>query len=88
MGLPIEEVIRMVTATPAKVIGEDPRRGSLRPGLRADITVMELLEGDYQFSNGPGGEIFRGNLLLEPRMVIHGGSVVPAHSRYHIASIY
>ena len=84
MGIDLYEVIRMTTSSPAKVLGEESRRGSLKVGNSADITVFELVKGDYIFSDGTGGEKIRGEVLLEPRMVFKGGKVMPSYSRYHI----
>lgn len=41
VGLPVEEVVRMATLTPARVIGVDDRKGSLAPSKDADIVVFE-----------------------------------------------
>jgi dihydroorotase len=84
LGLSLEEVIVMTTINPARVLGEEDRRGSLKPGLPAHITVLEVLNGDFLFGDGKGGESLRGNLLLEPRMVFQSGEMKPAYSRYHI----
>ena len=39
-GLPIEEVVRAATASPAAMLGLD-RVGALRPGFRADLVVLD-----------------------------------------------
>lgn len=88
LGLTLDQVIAMTTLNPAKVLGEEERRGSLRPGMPADITVTELLEGDYLFSDGKGRETLHGTRLLEPRMVFKGGRMRPAYSRYHIPPVF
>jgi dihydroorotase len=88
MGLTLDQVIEMTTVAPARALGEEARRGSLKPGINADVTVMELLKGDYLFSDGLGGELMSGDQLLEPRMVIKGGEVMPAYSRYLIPKAY
>ena len=84
LGLTLDQVVEMTTFNPAKAIGEEGRRGSLKPGMTADITVMELEKGDYLFSDGGGGEIIHGRELLAPRMVFKGGEVMPAYSGYHL----
>ncbi len=40
-GLPPDQVLRMVTATPARVIGADGRHGHLRPGRSADLVHLD-----------------------------------------------
>ena len=84
LGPSLDEAIAMTTINPARVLGEEERRGSLKPGLPADITVLEPVKGDFLFGDGKGGETLRGNLLLEPRMVFQAGEMMPAYSRYHI----
>lgn len=39
--LPLPEIISMVTANPAKLIGLDSMIGSLQPGKRADFTIFD-----------------------------------------------
>jgi dihydroorotase len=88
MGLSVVQVIEMTTINSAKALGEEDKRGSLRPGMSADITVLELLQGDYLFGDGTGGESMHSKLLLEPRMVFKEGEPMPAYSRYHIPPLF
>jgi dihydroorotase len=88
LGLSLEEVIAMTTLNAARVLKEEEKRGSLRPGLPADITILELLKGDFLFGDGKGRGSLRGNLLLEPRMVLKAAEIKPAYSRYHIPPLY
>ncbi len=39
-GIPLEDAVQMATATPARVIGADPRKGALRVGADADLLVV------------------------------------------------
>ena len=41
VGVPLVEAIRMVTLTPARIIGMDARKGSLEAGKDADLAVYE-----------------------------------------------
>jgi len=84
LGLSIDQVIEMTTINPAKALGEEKKRGNLKPGMVADITVMELVKGEYLFGDGTSGEIMKGKMLLEPRMVFKAGEPMPAYSNYHI----
>jgi predicted amidohydrolase len=87
MGLSVSQLIEMTTINPAKALGEEGKRGSLKPGMAADITVFELLEGDYLFGDGAGRGSLKGRILLEPRMVFKMGKSMPAYSNYHIPPI-
>jgi len=39
-GCTVPEAMRMVAATPARLIGEGERKGRLAPGYDADVTVL------------------------------------------------
>lgn len=41
VGIPLVEALRMVTLNPARVIGADDRKGSLKPGKDADLVIFE-----------------------------------------------
>lgn len=41
-GLPLERLIEMVSANPARVMGLAPQKGAIRPGADADLTVLDL----------------------------------------------
>jgi len=88
LGLSLEEVIATTTINPARVLKEEERRGSLRLGMPANITVLEITKGDFLFGDGKGRGSLRGNLLLEPRMVFQAGEMKPAYSRYHIPPLF
>ena len=88
LGLSVDQVIGMSTVNAAKALGEESRRGSLKPGMTADITVMELKKGDYLFCDGTGGERMQGEFLLEPQMVFKDGRAHPAYAGYHIPPVY
>jgi dihydroorotase len=47
LGFTLEQVITMCTANPARAIGAAHRLGSLTVGRPADISVLELREGDW-----------------------------------------
>ena len=83
LGLTIDQVVEMATVKSAIAIGE-PNRGTLRPGNIADISVLELVQGDFIFSDGRAGNRLRGKMLLEPRLVIKSGKEMPCCSRYHV----
>jgi dihydroorotase len=47
LGFTLEQVITMSTANPAKAIGAEHRLGSLAVDRQADISVLDLREGDW-----------------------------------------
>jgi len=88
LGLTIGQVVEMTTINPARALGEEARWGSLKPGMPANITVMEIVEGEYLFSDGKGGNSLQGSLLLEPRLVLKRGVEYACCSRYYIPPTY
>ncbi len=40
-GIPLEDALRMASATPARILGMQDRRGRLRPGLDADLVSLD-----------------------------------------------
>lgn len=51
LGFPVEDVIRMVTATPAEKLGLTDKNLILEPGQRADLTAFRVEEGNYSFTD-------------------------------------
>ena len=47
MGFTMDQVVTMSTLYPAKAIGVDGRLGTLEVGKQADISVLELVDGDW-----------------------------------------
>src|SRR5439155_891911 len=49
LGVSLDEIIRRVTTNPARVLGEDGRLGTLKPGAVADVAVFSLERGQFDF---------------------------------------
>jgi dihydroorotase len=47
LGFTLAQVVTMCTANPAKAIGADDRLGTLAVGRQADISVLDLREGEW-----------------------------------------
>ncbi len=73
LGLSLDQVVEMTTINPARALGEEHRRGTLKVGMPADISILEPVEGDYSFSDGKGGNRLEGGLLLTPRLTLKSG---------------
>ena len=82
VGLTLTQLIEMTTINPARVIGEEQRRGSLRIGMPADISLLELTEGDFLFADGIEGKTFKGNHLLIPKLTLKSGREIEAQPRF------
>ena len=71
-GLPLEEVVRRATASPAKIMGYEGTVGTLRPGANADISVFELRVGAFEMRDSDGDTIVAKRRLLAALTVKEG----------------
>ena len=78
-GMPLSEVIRASTSTPALAIRRQDSIGSLAAGRDADLTVLELRAGHWALPDAAGQTEIVEQLLI-PRMVIKAGRVREANS--------
>ncbi len=74
LGMPLTEVIRAATATPARVIGREGELGTLKPGAIADVAVFELEEGEFDFHDADGNTL-RGRHRLTAYLTVKDGEV-------------
>ena len=74
MGIDLDEIIKSTTWSPARYI---KRRdlGHLSVGAEADITLLNLKEGNFGFIDTQGKRM-KGNNLLECEMTIKAGKIV------------
>jgi dihydroorotase len=54
LGLSVDQVIERVTVKPTRMFDFGVELGSLRPGAVADITILEIREGSFLFSDSTG----------------------------------
>ena len=55
LGLSLDEAIEKVTAAPARAMGALGEIGTLCPGARADLAILELQAGSFAFNDTRGG---------------------------------
>jgi dihydroorotase len=75
MGMPIDQVIARATTNAAHAIPEYKSYGSLRTGAVADVAVLDLREGDFEFVDNYGHQRM-GRRRLFPYAVVMGGKKV------------
>lgn len=73
----LEQVVAMCTINPARALGQEGRMGSLTPGLPADVSVLELREGDWVVYDVVGGSR-RCERAVVPSLTVKGGVVYAA----------
>ena len=75
LGFSVDDVVRMITITPARFLQIDDRAGSLALGRDADIAVLELLDGQWQLEDSTG-VCKVGSQSLVPVLTIKSGRVI------------
>ncbi len=71
----------MSTISPALAIGIADKKGSLKVGMDADISILELVSGKWKLE-GSEKETITTNTLITPRMCIKSGHPIPAQPAY------
>ncbi len=77
LGFDLKQVVRMATVNPARVLGEDTRIGGLKPGMEADISVLELRSGRWRLEDSEQ-ETVEADRLIVPFMAVKSGQVIRA----------
>lgn len=80
IGFDLELLIKMATVNPAQILTGGKDRGSLRRGMPADVSILELKEGDFLFHDGIEGKTFTGGTLITPVLTLKEGKEIAAES--------
>lgn len=74
LGLTLEQVIERATANPARTFGFPKGLGTLREGAEADIAVLSVAEGDFDFVDALGVHRM-GHRKLVPAATVKAGRI-------------
>jgi dihydroorotase len=77
LGLDLKETVAMTTINPARAIREEKKIGSLKPGMAADVSILEVQSGAWTLADTPG-ETITADKLVMPITAIKDGTVIPA----------
>ena len=77
LGMDLAEVVRRATLNPALILGEADEIGTLAPGSRADITVLDLAEGRWTLADSMGEGIAVDRRLVPETVFREGREIVP-----------
>ena len=72
LGMPLVEVVRATTATPAEIVGLQNEVGDLGVGRRADIALFELDNGKFDFGDLYGNTRTGSSMLRNVATLISG----------------
>ena len=79
LGLPLDEVIATVTSRPAAMLGLADQIGALKPGMQADVSVLDMLEGQFELRDN-SGETVISPVMLAPLFALKAGQRFEADS--------
>ncbi|MGY2046901.1 amidohydrolase/deacetylase family metallohydrolase [Methylobacterium sp. JK268] len=79
LGIPLEEVVPMVTSHPAKMLGLTDRIGALTPGFSADISVLHDDRGRFLLRDNEDTRVIA-DRLLRPAFCLRAGQRFDADS--------
>lgn len=74
LKMPMEEVIRRATANPAKAFAFPAGTGSLKLGTTADLSVFQLRDGRFEYTDSLGAKR-TGDRKLFPIATVKGGRI-------------
>jgi dihydroorotase len=75
LGYSLERVIRMTTTNAARVLGMEDEIGALAVGREADITVLAVVGGRWEFVDA-WNQIFEGERAIVPVQTIRAGELI------------
>ena len=80
-GLPLEKIVSLTSAKPARIFGLGPRKGTLAPGADADLVLVDLdaerTVDDDTWESGSGYTIYNGWTLKGwPTLTMRRGDVL------------
>ncbi|MFQ6026678.1 MAG: amidohydrolase/deacetylase family metallohydrolase [Dehalococcoidia bacterium] len=77
MGFTMDQVVTMCTLNPAKALGQEHRLGTLRVGQQADISVLDIKDGDWVVYDVVGGSR-KSEKAVVPVLTVKKGEVFEA----------
>jgi dihydroorotase len=80
LGLDLETAIASVTIHPARVLRAESEIGTLKIGSLADITVIDLMDGEWLFHDSLGKQLSTKQQLV-PTWVVRSGKLIKPNCR-------
>jgi dihydroorotase len=73
-GYQVSDMVRMSTVNAAQALGLQDEIGALKPGMEADITVLDVVNGKWKFVDTVQKE-FTGERAMKPVLTVKSGEV-------------
>ncbi|MFH1639297.1 MAG: amidohydrolase/deacetylase family metallohydrolase [Chloroflexota bacterium] len=75
LGLSLNQVITMTTINPARAINIADRKGSLKPGTDADVSILKMVPGKWRLPDAEK-KILTATQLIMPEVTVKAGKVI------------
>ena len=75
LGMSLEDVVTRTTSRPAEVLGMTDSLGSIAPGREADLSILEMVDGEWTYRDNFGGVLHAQHAALAPRYTVRAGRV-------------
>ncbi len=72
-GYTLNDIISLVTVSPARVLGLEGTHGRIEEGRKADLTIFSIKQGEFVFADSDNAA-FTGTQLVRPEFAIKAGS--------------
>lgn len=82
LGLELNQVVEMTAINPARALNETHRIGSLKPGMEADVSILDLFEGSWDLENNDGDTVTT-RQLISPSSAVRSGKLIMAKPVAH-----
>ena len=79
LGVPLADVVKMVTSNAAVMLGMEHEIGTLKRGRQADVTVLDILPGRWELRDN-AREVVIADRMIVPRFVLRRGERYDADS--------
>lgn len=80
LGLSLDDVAPLATSNSARFLKRQGELGTLQPGAAGDVSILELLEGDFTLRDNEGQTI-SAKQRLRPWLTVRAGEVFEAPSQ-------
>ena len=75
LGFSLHDVVDRTTTGPASALGMSEQLGAIVAGREADLSVMDLTDGDWVYRDRFGGTLQTRHEALAPRLTVRAGRV-------------
>ncbi|MDP6042947.1 MAG: amidohydrolase/deacetylase family metallohydrolase [Dehalococcoidales bacterium] len=77
LGLDMKQLVEKTTINPARALRIDNSKGNLKPGMDADVSILELRSGTWELVDAEQ-QVTETDTLLAPSITVKSGQLIPA----------